>query len=186
MYIRNQYIKSDTIEKRDYQVNIANSCKERSTLVVLPTGMGKTICALLVIADRLEKFPNKKILFMAPTKPLVEQHKSFINDFLLVDQEKTTIFTGEVNPKKRAAQWNGSQVIVSTPQVIENDLLADRISLDNVSLIIFDESHRAVGNYAYVFVAEKYNEQGSDQLVMGITASPGSNAKKIEESVKYQ
>jgi Fanconi anemia group M protein len=181
MYIQDQLIKPSTIENRDYQVNIANSCKDHSTLVVLPTGMGKTICALLVIIDRLRKFPNKKILFMAPTKPLVEQHKAFINEFLLIDQEKTVIFTGEVNPKMRHQLWSQSQVIVSTPQVIENDLLTESITLDDVSLVIFDEAHRAVGSYAYVYVAERYQNQGKEQLVMGITASPGSKAKKIKE-----
>ena len=181
MYIQHPLIKREAIEKRDYQINIANSCAERSTLVVLPTGMGKTICAIHVIANRLEKFSGKKILFLAPTKPLVEQHKTFINDFLLVDPEKTAIFTGEVPPKKRAEQWKNSLVIVSTPQVVENDLISGRLTLEDVSLIIFDESHRAVGNYAYVFVADKYREQGKDQLVMGITASPGNKAKKIME-----
>ncbi len=181
MYIEHPLIKPSAIEKRDYQVNISNSCIERSTLVVLPTGMGKTICALLVIAERLKKLPDKKILFLAPTKPLVEQHKAFINQFLLVDMDKTSIFTGEVNPKKRSEQWSNSQIIISTPQVIENDLLANRLTLEDVSFIIFDESHRAVGNYAYVFVAERYQNQGKDQLVMGITASPGSRAQKIIE-----
>jgi Fanconi anemia group M protein len=181
MYIEHPMIKPESIDKRDYQVNIAEACKKQSTLVVLPTGMGKTICALLLIAHRLTEHPQDKILFLAPTKPLVEQHKAFIDDFLLVDQKNTAIFTGEVSPKKRTEQWKNSQIIVSTPQVIENDLLASRIKLDDISLVIFDESHRAVGNYAYVFVAEQYKKQGKNQLVLGITASPGNQAKKIME-----
>ncbi|PIV70046.1 MAG: hypothetical protein COS08_02320, partial [Euryarchaeota archaeon CG01_land_8_20_14_3_00_38_12] len=75
MYVEHPLIKTDSIEKRDYQINIAKSCMEKSTLVVLPTGMGKTIVALLVIA---EKIKEGKVLFLAPTKPLVEQHYNFL------------------------------------------------------------------------------------------------------------
>jgi Fanconi anemia group M protein len=173
VFVERPFIKSNTIEKRDYQINIAEGCLQRSTLVVLPTGLGKTIIALIVIAKVLEK-KEGKILFMAPTKPLVEQHASFLKKFLKAD---AVIFTGEVAPKEREKLWKECDIIVSTPQVIANDLISDRISLSNVSLIIFDEAHRAVGNYAYVFVAEKFKEYGG--LSLGMTASPGSDVNKI-------
>ena len=44
-------------------------------------------------------------------------------------------------------------MIVSTPQVIANDLRKGRIDLRDVKLVIFDEAHRAVGRYAYVGIA---------------------------------
>ena len=171
MYVEHPLIKNNSIEKRDYQVNIAKSCMEKSTLVVLPTGMGKTIIAFLVIA---EKIKDGKILFLAPTKPLVEQHYNFLKKVLL--EEKLVIFTGEVPPGKRLELWENNRVIVSTPQVIQNDIISGKISINEVSLIVFDEAHRAAGEYAYVFIAERYNS-----LVLGMTASPGSSADSILE-----
>jgi len=174
MFVEHQLIRPNTIEKRTYQINISNSALKQSTLVVLPTGMGKTIIALLLIAEILKE-KRGKILFLAPTKPLVEQHASFLRDFLMdVDP---MVFTGEVGPKKRDELWKDASVIVSTPQVVVNDLISARTKLDDFALIIFDEAHRATGDYAYVFIAEKY--QGVRGLVLGMTASPGSEAKRI-------
>jgi Fanconi anemia group M protein len=91
------------------------------------------------------------------------------------------LFTGNTDPEKRESMWEKAQLVISTPQVIENDLLGKKISLDRVSCIIFDEAHRATGNYSYVYIAEKYIQQSPDPLVLGITASPGSNTEKIQE-----
>ena len=55
MYIKHEFIKPDSLEYRQYQYNIANSATKASTLVVLPTGMGKTIVAFLVMAKELKK-----------------------------------------------------------------------------------------------------------------------------------
>lgn len=176
MFVEHPLLKPDTIEIRDYQVSIAQSCMKRSTLVVLPTGMGKTIIALEVIAGVLKR-EGGRILFLAPTKPLVEQHCATLREMLLKDD--VAIFTGEVKPEDREALWAENKIITSTPQVIRNDLEAGRITLDDVSLIVFDETHRAVGDYAYVNIGDVYKEKNG--LVMGITASPGSSAKKILE-----
>jgi ERCC4-related helicase len=176
VFVEHSLLKPNAIEVRDYQVNIAQSCLRRSTLVVLPTGMGKTIVALEVIAEVL-RTEGGRILFLAPTKPLVEQHAATLRDLLL--REDIAVFTGEVDPDEREELWKENKIVTSTPQVIKNDVENGRITLDEVSLIIFDETHRAVGDYAYVYIGDKYKEQ--DGLVMGITASPGSVAKKILE-----
>ena len=171
MYVDHPLIRPQTIEKRDYQVNIARSCLQRSTLVVLPTGMGKTVCALLVAASRLS---SGRVLFLAPTKPLVAQHLAFLHHTLL---KPAVMLTGEIPPEERRKQWS-SDVIVATPQVIANDLQSG-MSLEDVALVIFDEAHRAVGNYAYVPIGSRYLEGGTNQLTMGMTASPGSDLRKI-------
>ncbi|MFB6077286.1 MAG: DEAD/DEAH box helicase family protein, partial [Candidatus Nanohaloarchaea archaeon] len=68
----------------------------------------------------------------------------------------------------------------ATPQVVENDIINDRIDLDEFALVIFDEVHRATGDYPYTFIAESYHRDASDPHVLGLTASPGSDRDQIE------
>lgn len=184
-FIEHPLIKPNVMEKRSYQLALARAATERSSMIVLPTGLGKTIIATLVIANRLEKLNRSsngdgKAIFLAPTKPLVEQHAKFLRDVMVIPPDEIQVFTGELAPSRRPLQWAKARIIVSTPQVIENDLLHERISLENVVHITFDECHRAVGNYSYVHIAEEYVKE-RDHLVLGITASPGSNTDKIRE-----
>ncbi|HYM40452.1 MAG TPA: DEAD/DEAH box helicase [Thermoplasmata archaeon] len=178
MFVTHELIRRGTVEERAYQVNIAKACLSRSTLVVLPTGMGKTVVAAMVIAEILRR-KGGKILFLAPTKPLVEQHAASLREILIV--ERIAVFTGEVaSPEDRELLWRENKIVVSTPQVIKNDVHTGRYDLEDVSLIVFDEAHRAVGDYAYVDVAAVYKEVAG-RLVLGMTASPGSSAEKILE-----
>ena len=178
--IRHPLIKPDTVEQRLYQLNLAGKALEGSSLIVLPTGLGKTIIALFVIASRLQRFGGKALI-LSPTKPLVDQHAVFFKRVMSLPEEEVLAFTGSIAPAEREKLWVQGKLIVSTPQVIENDLLTKRISLEDVSHITFDEAHRAVGNYAYTFIAEKYFESAKNPHVLGITASPGSSDEKISE-----
>lgn len=176
MLLDNPLLHPDRLEERAYQLNIARTCRERSTLVVLPTGMGKTVVALLVLADVLHR-GDGRVLLLAPTKPLVEQHAAFLQRHL---QAKVALMTGEATaPADREWIWRSEEVIVSTPQVVKNDLRRDTGSLEDVGLVVFDEAHRAVGEYAYVEVGAAAKEAGG--LVLGITASPGSDPERILE-----
>lgn len=158
-------------------MDLAANALKASSLIVVPTGLGKTVIALMVLLARLDK---GKVLFLAPTKPLVEQHATFLRR-VLKDEDIVAMMTGETMPEKRVVSWEGARIVTSTPQVIENDLLSRRIDLKDVSLVIFDEAHRAVGNYAYVYIAERYAREATNPLVLGITASPGSQSEKIAE-----
>jgi len=177
-YINHPLLKPDAVEQRLYQLALAGEAIKRSTLIVLPTGLGKTVIALLVMVSRLSK---GKILLLSPTKPLVEQHFSFFKNVLNIPPENIILFTGNTPPGKRENMWEKARLVISTPQVIENDLLAKKINLEQVSCIIFDEAHRGTGNYSYVYIAQKYASQNPEPLVLGITASPGSNTEKIQE-----
>jgi len=166
---------------RLYQETILATCVNKNTLVVLPTGMGKTVVCLLLAIQRLKQYPQSKIIILAPTKPLVDQHmQSFIKN-MDIDENKLNLFTGSVAPAKRQLLWEESQIIFSTPQGLENDILSNKIDIKEVSLMVFDEAHRAVGDYAYTFIAKKYNELARHPKILALTASPGSDLAKILE-----
>ena len=176
-FLEHPLLKPQTVDKRLFQLDLAANALKASSLIVVPTGLGKTVIALMVLLARLDK---GKVLFLAPTKPLVEQHATFLRR-VLKDEDTVAMMTGETMPEKRVVSWEGARIVTSTPQVIENDLLSRRIDLKDVSLVIFDEAHRAVGNYAYVYIAERYAREATNPLVLGITASPGSQSEKIAE-----
>ena len=176
-YLEHPHLLPQTVEKRLFQLDLAATALTASSLIVVPTGLGKTVIALMVLLARMDK---GRVLFLAPTKPLVEQHAVFLQR-VLKDSDIVTMMTGENSPENRIESWGKSRIVVSTPQVIENDLLSRRIDLKDVSLVIFDEAHRAVGGYAYVYIADRYHREAKSPLVLGITASPGSQSEKIAE-----
>ncbi len=166
---------------RLYQQTILGSAAARNTLVVLPTGLGKTALAFLLAAQRLQQYPKSKILMLAPTKPLCEQHVETFRKHLEVDKEKIVLFTGSIKPEKRAELWKEATVVISTPQGMENDVINKRVNLKETSLLIFDEAHHATGEYAYVWVAQQYEKASSFSRILALTASPGSDLEKIKE-----
>ncbi|AQL42784.1 Hef nuclease [Halorientalis sp. IM1011] len=166
------------LEDRRYQVELADAAVSDHTLVCLPTGLGKTTVSLLVTADRLHEVGGKA-LFLAPTKPLVTQHAEFYREALQIPDDEIVVFTGEVSPDDRAALWDDARVVIATPQVVENDLVGNRISLADVTHLTFDECHRASGDYAYNYIAERYHADADDPLVTAMSASPGGDEEAI-------
>ena len=179
-YIDHPRLNPGVIEERSYQVDLAETARRDHTLVCLPTGLGKTTVSLLVSADRLET-DEDKVLFLAPTKPLVEQHAAFYREALTIPDDQIVVFTGEVSPANREQLWKDARVVVATPQVIENDLIGERISLRPVVHLTFDECHRASGRYAYTFIAERYHATAERPLVTGMSASPGDSLESIQQ-----
>jgi len=180
-FISHPLIKRNIVSRRDYQEAIFINCLNQNCLVVIPTGLGKTIIALMLAVHRLTEIPNSKVIFLAPTKPLVDQHyKSFLN-LTQLPPDSLQSLTGSTPPEKRKLTWSQTRVAFMTPQVLQNDIISGLYSIKDVSLIIFDECHRAIGDYAYCFIAKKYKESASSHQILGLTASPGSTQEKINE-----
>ena len=169
------------ITPRSYQKDILKTCIEKNCLVVLPTGLGKTLIALMLTIKRMEKFPREKVVFLAPTKPLAEQHLISFKKHLPELFGDMQLFTGAVVANQRKKIWQTADIIFSTPQCIANDLKNKLYDLQNVCLLIEDEAHRCVKNYDYNYVAQIYKKQSEHPRIMGLTASPGSESSKIKE-----
>ena len=138
----------------------------------------------MLAIHRLSETPNSKIIFLAPTKPLVNQHyKSFL-DLTVIPEDNLKVITGTTSPEKRREIWKDLEIAFMTQQVLKNEIIYNQYTLENVALIIFDECHRSVGDYAYCFIAKKYVETAKNCQVLGLTASPGSTVEKINEIKK--
>ncbi len=172
-------IKELKLKPRDYQNAILQTCKEKNCLVVLPTGTGKTLIAIMLAIERFKKFPLEKVVILAPTRPLVEQHFESFKKNLPEDWADMQIFTGKTPAEKREKIWQTAEFIFSTPQCISNDLKSNLYTLEEVSLLIEDECHRCLKNYSYNYIVQRYKEQSNHPLVLGLTASPGSKKEII-------
>jgi Fanconi anemia group M protein len=161
-FVEKKYVKKNSIEKRDYQINLATQAIKENCIVVLPTGLGKTAVALHVIAEYLAKGTGG-VLFLAPTRVLVNQHYEFLKNNLTLDD--VSIITGEDPIAKRTKLWNSS-IICATPEIARNDLNRKIVSSKQFNLVIFDEVHRTVGDYAYSGIAERFED--SSARIVGI------------------
>ena len=130
-YLNHPLIKHNKIEARLYQQTLFASCVKENSLVILPTGLGKTVLFLMIAAHRLQKFPEGKIVFCAPTKPLLDQHERTTRDSMNIDPEKIVLISGQTDPTKRKQIWDEGQIFICTPQTIQNDII-QRIQFESV------------------------------------------------------
>jgi ERCC4-related helicase len=175
----------ENLKPREYQQKIFETARKANTLVVLPTGLGKTLIALMLAVERKEKYPLSKILFLAPTRPLAEQHFRTFKENLPELWAELELFTGSVPAQKRKKIFHTAEMVFSTPQCVANDLRQGLYTMHDVSLLVIDEAHRCLKNYDYTKVVDYYKRQSERQKIFGLTASPGSEEKKVKEICKH-
>jgi ERCC4-related helicase len=179
--VEHPMLRPGLIRALPFQIDAARVGLEEDLLVVLPTGLGKTVVAALIAAEVLRR-QEAKVLVLAPTRPLVQQHSDSFRQWLV--PLRTARFTGSVHRPVREGSWADADVVFATPEIVQNDLVAGRYDLKEVALIVFDEAHHAVGKYVYVPIAERYRaERPLGGHILALTASPGGRDEHIEEVV---
>jgi ERCC4-related helicase len=176
--------KADAPELREYQESIYRRAINENVLVVIPTGLGKTFIAAKLGAFFIEQGKlKKKVIFLAPTRPLIDQHIKSHRKIINLENIGFCILSGKIPPAKRAKAYVDPKAFFffMTPQTLNNDLKNQICSLDDISLIIFDEAHHARGEYAYCNIAKMYVDQNPEGRILGLTASPGATEEKRNE-----
>lgn len=173
----------DGIEARAYQLESLNTALGGSTLMVMPTGFGKTAVQWMIMAEYIRK-GAQKILLIAPTTGLVDQQWRMATEQINIEPEKLVKYTGDTPPAQREELWNDSTIVFATAQVIDNDVISNKISLRDVALLIVDEAHHAVGNHAFAKVGRHYRRQATHPRVLAATASPGTKEDQIKTVAK--
>jgi len=176
-FLSHAFLRPGTVEYRQFQTDIAEESLGGNTLVVIPTGLGKTIIAALMIAETFARVGGKA-LFLAPSRPLADQHAATLDSMLNVGS--VVCLTGTDAQRRRAGRWGTRRIFAATPQVAINDLRKGLLPSD-ISVVVFDEAHRAVGDYSYVPLAKELKSHSPDALFLGLTASPGHDIDHIEE-----
>jgi len=180
-WVEHPFLQPRVVRALPFQIDLARIGLTEDLLVVLPTGLGKTIIAALIAVELLRR-SDGKVLFLAPTRPLVQQHAQSFQRWLT--PFRSARFTGTLKRPLREGNWENADLVFATPEIVANDLAAERYDLKDVTLIVFDEAHHAVGKYAYVPVAATYKQQRPPGgRVLGLTASPGGKDERIEEVV---
>jgi len=80
-----------------------------NTLVSLPTGLGKTLVAAVVMYNYYRWFPQGKVVFIAPTRPLVSQQILACYKIMGIPEVHTAEISGRSKPDSRVAMWTNKR-----------------------------------------------------------------------------
>lgn len=119
-------------------------------------------------------YPKGKVIFMAPTKPLVAQQIQACYEIMGIPREITCELTGAMNPQERKKLWNEKRVFYLTPQVLTNDISRGACPASEIKCLVLDEAHKALGNYAYVQVMQELVKYCATFRVLALSATPGN------------
>lgn len=177
-----KYIYPTNYEVRKYQFDIVKHSFYENLICAIPTGAGKTFIAAVVMLNYYRWFPESKIIFVAPTRPLVAQQIKAAIGMTSINPSDVAVFLDK-SKKRRAILWKNKRVVFATPQVIENDLKSGFINPKSISLLVIDEAHRAKGNYAYNNIIRFLKRFTLSFRILALTATPGADIAAVQEIV---
>nr|XP_056707058.1 Fanconi anemia group M protein [Euleptes europaea] len=171
------------VEERGYQVQAARAALESNTLLCLPTGLGKTLVAAVVLRNFHRWFPAGRAVFLAPTKPLVAQQRDACARLAGIPQAHMARMTGGTQVADRKEIWQSKRVFFLTPQIMINDLSRGLCPAAGVKCLVIDEAHKALGNHAYCQVVKELCKYTQQFRILALSATPGSDTKAVQQVI---
>ena len=177
-HVSHALLNDGMVEARAYQLEAVDEALSGSMLLVMPTAAGKTAVIWMMISEKLAR--GGKVIMIAPTVGLVEQHIRSLRDVLNIEDRIISI-TGQIPPSKRIEKWEGARVVVATPKVVVNDVKNGVLDVSGFSLLVVDEAHHCTGDHAMAQVCDHYISKNENPHVLGVTASPGHRPETVRE-----
>lgn len=152
-----------TMALRPYQLNAVKAVHKewdsgnKNTLVVMPTGTGKTIVFSQIVKDQVAK--GEKVLILAHREELLKQAA-----------DKLKASSGMESALEKAANTSigsGLDVVVGSVQTLRQKSRLEKFSKDYFGTIIIDEAHHSAAD-SYKNILEYFNQA----KVLGVTATP--------------
>ncbi|XP_068272831.1 Fanconi anemia group M protein isoform X2 [Nyctibius grandis] len=168
---------------RGYQLRMARAALLGNTLVCLPTGLGKTFVAAVVMYNFYRWFPSGKVLFLAPTKPLVAQQMEACARVMGIPARHMAEMTGGTQALSRRELWITKRVFFLTPQIMVNDLSRGTCPAVEIKCLVIDEAHKALGNHAYCQVVRELSKYTNQFRILALSATPGSDTKAVQQVI---
>jgi superfamily II DNA or RNA helicase len=155
----------------------------RSTLIVLPTGTGKTVVFALVGDSR----EWGRVLILAPRQELVYQAVQKVQE---VTGDRPDIEMGDqYAPTLANDLFASSKYVVGTIQTVSKKRRLDRFNWRDFGLVIVDEGHHATAA-SYIGTIEYIRRENPDVRVLLVTATPdradGQRLGRVADSVAYR
>ncbi|KAJ2611677.1 Dicer-like protein 1 [Coemansia sp. RSA 1365] len=193
---------------RDYQLSLFKQALSKNSIVMLETGTGKTLVAVMLIEwfaqraknsnrasaqteeNKLPRLRKKVRVFLNNTVALVHQQSKVIaaNTGQKVQEYVGSMGIDEWDEAAWSSKWNSVSVLVMTHQVLLNALRSGHARLSDIDLLVFDECHHARGNHPYALIMREFYDYCSEQdrpHIFSMTASPLNSRQTAEDSIMH-
>ncbi|EGP5432000.1 DEAD/DEAH box helicase [Enterococcus faecium] len=148
---------------------------KKKTLLVLPTGCGKTIVFSKVIEDRVRK--GERVLVLAHRGELLDQASDKL--------QKSTGLKTATEKAEQTSLGSFFRVVVGSVQTLQQEKRLSKFPPDFFDTIVVDEAHHCISN-GYQRVLKHFEEAN----VLGVTATPDRgdmrNLGSYFESLAYE
>ncbi|GMS89244.1 hypothetical protein PENTCL1PPCAC_11419, partial [Pristionchus entomophagus] len=183
---------SDIPILREYQKELTEKAEAgENTVIVAPTGSGKTVVAAHIIRQHIERRSDMgkgaRVIIVAPTVPLVSQHGivlyRYLRDVAFIDYLHGNI---QLSKNDRIEALLSNNLVICTPQLLINCLQSvrreDRLFISDFSLLILDECHHTCEKHPYAQLMTMVRKaEGDVPQVVGMTASLGIGKKGLKD-----
>ncbi|GAM24646.1 hypothetical protein SAMD00019534_078210 [Acytostelium subglobosum LB1] len=173
------------MEPRPYQIEALVDAMARNSILVMPTGSGKTLVSVMLIQQMMAlNAPQttqikRMVLFVVTTLPLVHQQTEAIqyhNPTLRVIEVSSASDAQSLTVDMFDHNHTRPDVMVITSGSFFN-IVDIVVTMKDFHLVIFDEVHHATGNHNYVRIMKEFHDVMPPEYrprVFGLSASPST------------